>query len=77
MKTLKNQLINLIRSIDQLMMVVPENFKRSMLTKMNKLSNKGWSYHSRLLRLDQHAISYFRNIPKDYDGKYQQIYLKF
>ena len=23
----------------------PENFKRNLLFKMQKLSNKGWSYH--------------------------------
>lgn len=34
---------------------------------MNKLSNKGWSYHLRLLKMDEHAITYFRNVPKDYD----------
>ena len=50
-------------------MIVPENFNKTLLAKMNKLSNKGWSYHLRLLRMDQHALTYFRNVPKDYDGK--------
>ena len=48
---------------------MPENFNKTLLAKMNKLSNKGWSYHLRLLRMDQHALTYFRNVPKDYDGK--------
>jgi len=36
--------------------------------KMEKLSNKGWSYHPRLIRVDEHSISYFSKIPKDYTG---------
>ena len=46
----------------------PENFKKVLLAKMNKLSNKGWSYHLRLLKMDQHALTYYRNVPKDFDG---------
>ncbi len=50
--------------------MIPENFRRSMLYKMEKLSNKGWSYHPRLIRLDEHSICYFSKIPKDFKGKH-------
>ncbi len=46
----------------------PDNLKKTLLAKMNKLSNKGWSYHLRLLKLDSQALSYYRNVPKDFDG---------
>ncbi len=46
----------------------PPNFSRMLFYKMEKLSNKGWSYHPRLIRVDEHSISYFSKIPKDYTG---------
>jgi hypothetical protein len=55
--------------------IIPENFKKPMLTKMNKLSTKGWSYHLRLLKLDEHALAYYRNVPKDYDGTFISLNL--
>jgi hypothetical protein len=30
----------------------PPNFTKMLLYKMEKLSNKGWSYHPRLIRVD-------------------------
>lgn len=47
----------------------PPNFNRMLFYKMEKLSNKGWSYHPRLIRVDEHSIAYFSKIPKDYTGK--------
>jgi len=44
----------------------PPNFNRMLFYKMEKLSNKGWSYHPRLIRVDEHSIAYFSKIPKDY-----------
>jgi len=46
----------------------PPNFNRMLFYKMEKLSNKGWSYHPRLIRVDEHSIAYFSKIPKDYTG---------
>lgn len=43
---------------------------KTLFGKMNKLSNKGWSYHLRLVKMDQHSISYYRNVPKDFDGNH-------
>lgn len=51
------------------MLMIPPNFSRMLFYKMEKLSNKGWSYHPRLIRVDEHSIAYFSKIPKDYTGK--------
>ena len=51
------------------MLMNPPNFNRMLFYKMEKLSNKGWSYHPRLIRVDEHSIAYFSKIPKDYTGK--------
>ena len=39
-----------------------------MLGKVNKLSNLGWGYNQRILKMDSFALSYYKTIPKDYDG---------
>lgn len=43
---------------------------RPLLGKVNKLSNKGWNYHFRLLKMDAVALTYFKTVPKDFDGKH-------
>jgi hypothetical protein len=58
-------------------LISPENFKRPILAKMNKLSNKGWSFHLRLLKMDQHALTYYRNVPKDFDGTPYLIFYQY
>lgn len=37
-----------------------------LLSSCTKLGNSAWSSHSRLLALDQHSVSYFKNVPKDF-----------
>jgi len=49
---------------------------KEVLGKVNKLSNKGWSYHFRLLRMDQNSLTYYKSVPSDFDGKlYEKLYL--
>lgn len=56
-------------------MILPENFKRNLLFKMEKLSNKGWSYHKRLVKLDANSICYFRAVPKDFVGRLKNSFI--
>ncbi len=41
---------------------------KPLLGKVNKLSNKGWNFHFRLLKMDNYALSYFKSVPKDFNG---------
>ena len=43
---------------------------KEFLGKVNKLSNKGWSYNLRLLKMDQYSLTYYKNVPSDFDGRY-------
>lgn len=51
-----------------------DNIAKTLFGKMNKLSNKGWTYHLRLVKMDQNSISYYRNVPKDFDGNQSKYY---
>ena len=33
---------------------------------MEKLSNKGWANHKRVVALDEHSLCYYRKVPKTF-----------
>ncbi len=41
---------------------------RFFIGKAEKLGGWGWGYHQRLLQLTGNILSYYRKVPKDFDG---------
>jgi len=41
------------------------------LGKVQKLSNKGFSFNFRILRIYESSLAYYKSVPKDYNGETQ------